>query len=298
MQGPAGPLPVPPPAVPASGPVEVRPGLWFKGEMGQETGTFKDRGAAAMLGVGRALGVDRVAVDSSGNAGRAVAHFGTRLGMEVSVFVPISTSPDVVASIEGLGASVVAVGDRLEAAQAARAYVTSTGAWFASHVYQPAFHHGVKTLAYELAPLQPEAVVVPAGNGTLVLGLWLGFRGLGRVPRLIAVQAERCAPLAGRARRGPTAATGIAIADPPRLTQVRAAVLASGGSFRLAAEADLVPAQQDLARLGFEVSLTSAAVWAGLGQGAGVPAAGGGPVVVVLSGGPAPGSARRGPGES
>jgi threonine synthase len=285
MQGPGGPLPAAPSAAAASPPIEVRPGLWFKGEMAQETGTFKDRGAAAMLGVGRALGVDRVAVDSSGNAARAVAHFGAGLGMRVSVFVPVSTSPSVVESLEALGASVTAVGDRLGAAQAARAHVTSTGEWYASHVYQPAFHHGVKTLAYELAALEPETVVVPAGNGTLVLGMWLGFRELGVMPRLVAVQAERCAPLAGRAPRGPTAATGIAIAVPPRLPQVRAAVLASRGSFLLAPEADLVPAQQDLAHMGFDVSLTSAAVWAGLGRGARLPGGAGGPMVVVLSGG-------------
>jgi threonine synthase len=256
--------------------------------MRQVTGSFKDRGAAAMLGVARELGVDRVVVDSSGNAARAVAHFGSRLGMQVSVFVPSSTSAEVLASLEALGASVMAAGDREGAARAARTHVSSTGAWYASHVYQPAFHHGVKTLAYELAPLEPEVVVVPAGNGTLVLGLWLGFRELGLIPRIVAVQAAQCAPLAGRAPRGPTAATGIAIPVPPRLPQVRAAVLATGGSFRLAAEADLVPAQQDLARMGFEVSLTSAAVWAGLGQGARLPGGVGGPVVVVLSGGPAP----------
>jgi threonine synthase len=286
MPGPAGPLPVAPPTAASSPPIEVRPGLWFKGEMQQETGTFKDRGAAAMLGVGRALGVDRVAADSSGNAARAVAHFGARLGMEVSVFVPASTAPEVVAVLERLGASVVSVGDREGAARAARAHVRATGAWYGSHVYQPAFHHGVKMLAYELASLEPAAVVVPAGNGTLVLGLWLGFRELDQMPRIIAVQAEQCAPLAGRAPRGPTAATGIAIAVPPRLPQVRAAVLASRGSFLLAKEADLVPAQRDLAEMGFDVSLTSAAVWAGLGRGTKVPAGTGGPVVVVLSGGP------------
>jgi threonine synthase len=290
MQGPPGPLPVPALVAPAPAPVEVRPGLWFKGEMGHETGTFKDRGAAAMLGVARALGVDRVAVDSTGNAARAVAYFGSRLGLRVRVFVPVSTAPEVLASLEALGAAVEATGDRQGAAQAARSHVISSGAWYASHVYQPAFHHGVKTLAYELAPLEPEVVVVPAGNGTLVLGLWLGFREVGLMPRIVAVQAAQCAPLAGWAVRGPTAATGIAIAVPPRLPQVRAAVLASGGSFLLAAEADLIPAQQDLAQMGFDVSLTSAAVWAGLGQGARVPSRAGGPVVVVLSGGGGPGA--------
>ena len=109
---------------------------------------------------------------------------------------------------------------------AARATVERTGAWYASHVYRPAFVHGVKTLAFELweqlGGRSPGRVVVPAGNGTLVLGLYLGFRELadrghiGHLPAIVAVQAERCAPLAGRRPAGPTAATGIAIAHPPR----------------------------------------------------------------------------------
>lgn len=263
----------------------------MKSEMGHETGTFKARGASVMLALAASLGVVRVVVDSSGNAGRAAAWFGSRMGMTVSVFVPAGTAPDVVASISEMGASVVAIGDRQGASIAAREQVESKGEWYASHVYQPSFHHGVKTLAFELAAVAPKVVVVPAGNGTLVMGLWLGFRellALGRVelmPRLVAVQSAECAPLAGVAPVGPTAATGIAISHPPRLAQVRAAVAASGGRFLLADETDLEPARDDLARLGFAgVSLTSATVWAALRRGAGVPALGAGPVVVVLSG--------------
>ncbi len=141
--------------------------------------------------------------------------------MAAEVYVPESTSPARVAAVEGLGARVVVVaGDRAAAGEAARAAAEETGAWYASHVYRPEFAHGVKTLAFELHEQldgPPGTVVVPAGNGTLVLGLWLGFRELGaRLPRIVAVQAERCAPLAGLAPTGPTAASGIAIPAPPR----------------------------------------------------------------------------------
>jgi threonine synthase len=267
----------------------------FKSEMFHGTGTFKDRGAEVMVALAATLGVDRVVADSSGNAGRAVAACASGAGLGAEIFVPAGTQLDVIDAIERYGARVFAVGNRAEAEAAARARVTESGAWFASHVYQPAFHHGVKTLAFELyEDLQPDGpgtVIVPAGNGTLVLGLWIGFRELAaigrlpRIPRIVAVQAERCAPLAGLEPRGTTAATGIGIAHPPRAGQVRAAVLATGGRFLVAPEDDLEPARHALEDLGFAgVSISAASVWAALQMGRGVPESGDEPVVVVLSG--------------
>lgn len=94
------------------------------------------------------------------------------------------------------------------------------------------------------------------------------------------MQAERCAPLAGLAPTGPTAASGIAIPAPPRGAEVRAAVLATGGVVVTVPEAALAPAGAELGRLGFAVEPTAAAAWAAL------PALGAGrdPTVVVLTG--------------
>jgi threonine synthase len=297
--------------------VPAGPGLWCKLDQIMPTRSFKDRGAAVMLALAAGLGVEKVVVDSSGNAGRAVAAYAARAGMEAAVFVPEETAAAKRAAIEAYGARVVTVaGDRAAAARAARDAADTGGMWYASHVYRPEFVHGVKTLAFELceqlagvaspaspaSPAGPAAVVVPAGNGTLVLGLWAGFRELvaagraRRVPPIVAVQAENCAPLAGRGPCRPTAATGIAIADPPRGGEVRAAVIASGGRVLTVPEASLEPARLGLARLGIAVEPTSAAVWAARGLGGwptgGWPpsgtgrGAGGGdaPVVLVLTG--------------
>jgi threonine synthase len=252
--------------------VQARPGLSVKLEYVSPTRSFKDRGAVVMISAAADQGVRRVVADSSGNAGTAVAAYAGRAGMQAQVFVPENTPPTRVAAIEGFGARVVTVpGDRARAAAAARAAVERTGAWYASHVYRPAFVHGVKTLAYELWEQlggPPGRVVVPAGNGTLVLGLWLGFRELAagghieRLPAIMAVQAERSAPLAGRRPTGTTAATGIAIADPPRGGEARAAIVASRGGVLTVAEEELEPARRDLARMGLGVEPTAAAAWA------------------------------------
>jgi threonine synthase len=270
--------------------VPVRPGLWCKLDYVTATGSFKDRGAAVMMAVGAELGVGRVAVDSSGNAGRAVAAYAARAGIAAEVFVPSGTPTAKVAAMVASGARVVVVqGDRSAAAAAAHQAVRAGGAWYASHVYRPEFVHGVKTLAFELFEQlggPPATVVVPAGNGTLVQALWLGFRVLAhyghvnRLPAIVAVQAERCAPLAGRSPSGPTAASGIAIASPPRGGEVRAVVLATGGRVVTVPEEALAPGRADLAARGMAVEPTAAAAWAAA-QRFGDTAA---PVVVVLTG--------------
>jgi len=276
--------------------VQMRAGLWCKLDYLMPTGSFKDRGAAVLMSLAADLGVDRVVVDSSGNAGTAIAAYAAQAGIDADVYVPRGAPPDKVAAIESHGARVVEVpGGRAAAAVAAQKAVFTDDRWYASHVFRPAFCHGVKTLAFELweqlGRRPPGTVVAPAGNGTLIIGLWIGFRELAatgridRVPSIVAVQSEACAPLAGRPVTGPTAATGIAIADPPRGQEVRAAVVASGGRVLTVPEAALGPARADLNAAGLTVEITSAAVWAAwrLGEG---PAASAdrGPVVLILSG--------------
>jgi threonine synthase len=278
--------------------VPVRSGVWCKCDYVMPTGSFKDRGTATMLSVAASIGVDHLVTDSSGNAGRSVAAYAARAGMRADVFVPGDTAPAKVAAIEAYGAAVTIGGDREEAAAAARAaagtYGMAAGPWYASHVYRPAFVHGVKTLAFELYEQldrrPPGAVVVPAGNGTLVLGLWIGFRQLqsaGRlsdVPPIIAVQAERCAPLLGHHPGPPTVAPGIAIARPPRLGEVRAAVEASGGKVVAVSEEQITRAGADLAGMGLRVEPTGAVAWAGWSAVPPVSFPSPEPVVVVLTG--------------
>jgi threonine synthase len=273
--------------------VEAEPGVLLKLDHISPTGSFKDRGAAVLVSVAADIGARTVVADSSGNAGKAVAAYAARAGLPAEIYVPSGTPPAKTAAAQASGAEVVVVdGDRAAAATAARARVLDESSFYASHVYQPAFVHGVKTIAYEiweqLGGAAPGTVIVPAGNGTLVQAMWLGFTQLrkagraARPPRIIAVQAERCAPLAGHSPSGEaTAATGIAIAKPPRGGDVRAAVLASGGAVVTVPEEGLETARVDLARKGIAVEITSAAVWAAWRAR---PPAADGPVVIVLTG--------------
>lgn len=278
---------------------EVRPGVFVKADYRQPTGSFKDRGSSVMIGVARDLGVGSVVVDSSGNAGKAAAAHCQAAGLRCQVYVPDGTAPAKVSAMSAFGATVVTVaGGRSAAAEAAQAAVsvTTDAPFYASHVHQPAFHHGVKTIAFELYDqLGPSVahgtVVAPVGNGTLVLGLWLGFGELamlGRIPSppaIVAVQAAGCAPLAGglppaavslSAAGSPpaagslpvagspgTVAAGIAIADPPRAAQIRGAVMATRGRFLTVTDEQILAARAELAGWGHDVEPTGAVAWAG-----------------------------------
>src|SRR6185312_5144218 len=62
--------------------------LWIKDEGRNPTGTFKARGAAVAVTRLRELGVNRLTISSSGNAGDAWAVYCRRAAIEATIFVP------------------------------------------------------------------------------------------------------------------------------------------------------------------------------------------------------------------
>ncbi|MFC8511240.1 pyridoxal-phosphate dependent enzyme [Streptomyces sp. NPDC057411] len=246
--------------------------------------SFKDRGAVMLAELARRLGPETVIADSSGNAGTAVAAYCARAGLDCAVYVPEGTSPKKLEQIRAHGARTVVVpGDREATARAARAAADEPGVFYASHVFNPHFLHGTKTYVYELweeaGGRLPDTLVLPVGNGTLLLGAALAVEELyghglvERRPALVAVQAGAVAPLAAAFHAGaaepaapaavrPTLAEGIAIAAPPRAAQILSAVRASGGTFLTVTEEQIRAAQLDLARRGLYVEPTGVACWA------------------------------------
>jgi threonine synthase len=169
------------------------------------SGSYKDRGAAVLMSKVAELGIERVVEDSSGNAGAAIAAYAAAAGISADIYVPAANSPEKLAQIRSYGARLVPVeGSRSDTAAAAMEAAAEI--YYASHVYNPFFIEGTKTFAYEvweqLGYRAPDAVVLPAGNGTLLLGSYKGFSELKaaglveRVPAHVAVQTAACAPLA------------------------------------------------------------------------------------------------------
>jgi threonine synthase len=248
------------------------------------TGSFKDRGAAALITALHGLGIPRVVEDSSGNAGASLAGYAARVGIACDVCVPASAAGPKLAQMEAYGAKVIEVKGRREyAAQAAWA-AAARGAYYASHVYSPFYLAGIETLAYELweqlGHRAPDGIVLPVGNGTLLLGIQRGFERLyeagliAGLPRLFAVQAAACAPIHQAFRNGreatelassaPTVAGGIAVGQPVRAGQILAAVRATDGAVFSVTEEKILEARNQLARDGFYAEETSAVPMAAL----------------------------------
>ncbi len=255
----------------------------FKVEAALPTGSFKDRGSSVMVSRLAERGVERIVVDSSGNAGASVAAYCARAGIDCLIFAPATASPAKLGQIEAYGASVELVpGPRSASADAARE-AAANGAVYTSHAWSPLFLAGTRTFAFELweqlGRTAPDAVVVPVGSGTLLLGACLGFEDLRaaglaeRVPRVFGVQVDACAPLARAAEtgaaepvdvaQGPSAADGIMIARPPRGREILAAVRRSGGTILAVGEDALWSALAALGGSGLYVEPTSAVAAAG-----------------------------------
>lgn len=165
---------------------------------------------------------------------------------------------------------------------AAQKAVDNESVFYASHVYNPYFFEGTKTYAYEIYEQlkgAPDALIIPVGNGTLLLGAYYGFKELfengliHNIPKIVAIQAKNCAPLvkayqneeksASPVTNKGTLAEGIAIAAPARSKQILEAVLDTNGTFIDIEEDEILNARSKLSEKGFYVEMTSAVNLAG-----------------------------------
>ena len=256
--------------------------IWLKMEQLAPTGSFKDRGASVLISKLKELGVKEIVEDSSGNAGSAIAAYAAAAGIRCHIFVPRQISPAKTQQISAYGADLHMIeGDRQATAEAALQAAQSR--YYASHVWNPFFFQGTKTMAYELCEQNhwsaPDTLILPVGNGSLLLGARTGFRELlaagiiASLPRLIAVQSTAFAPLydafftpsdSSPDLSSTTIAEGIAIAHPPRLRQIIAAIRESGGTVIRVNDIEISEAQDEMAARGLYIEATSAVAIAGL----------------------------------
>ncbi len=257
--------------------------VFFKCEYQNPSASFKDRGEATLVSFLRSRGVTEAVEDSSGNAGASFAAYAARAGIRARVYVPESASGPKREQIASYGAEVVGVpGPRSNAADAVRR-AADAGEVYASHAYMPFNLPGYATCALEIVEQlgqSPAAVIVPAGQGGMLLGMSRGFDALAaagriaKIPAMIGVQAAACAPLTALfdmgmlglsfVTEGATIAEGVRTRSPLRARAVVDAVARSGGRFLAIDEAAILPGRDALARLGFYVEPTSALVWQAL----------------------------------
>ncbi len=184
-------------------------GRWLavKDEGRLPTGSFKARGLAMAVSMAKGFGVDAAVLPTNGNAGAALAAYCVRAGMGASVYCPADTPEINIQETEIHGVQVHRIDGyiddcgKLAAAEAAR-----TGAFPMATLREPYRIEGKKTMGLELAEqlgwTLPDVIFYPTGGGTGLIGMWKAFGELEAVglisgvkPRMVAVQAEGCAPM-------------------------------------------------------------------------------------------------------
>ena len=259
--------------------IDYKDNIKLKVDYAMPTLSFKDRGAVAVIGLCRQLGVKSVIQDSSGNAGNSIAAYAARCNIDCEIFVPKGTSPKKISMIESHGAKVNIVdGNRDATAKACRDKAFKGDSFYASHVYNPFFYQGTKTYIYEVWEQLgriPDNLIIPLGNGTLFIGAIIALKELiesniiDKMPKILAVQSERCAPIykGFKAKsKSPlkvtpidTLAEGIAIGEPMRGAEIMEYIYKYDVEVIQASEEGILAAQSELAKEGFFVETTTAA---------------------------------------
>jgi threonine synthase len=180
--------------------------LYVKDESQNPTASFKSRGMSVAVTCARRLGAAALVAPSAGNAGGALAAYGARAGLPVTVFLPRDTPAILIEECETYGADVHLVDGLIDdAGRRAAEFASQTGAFNMATLREPYRIEGKKTMAYELVEQlgrPPAAIVYPTGGGTGLIGMWKAFDELERCgwigpqrPQMISVQAEGCAPI-------------------------------------------------------------------------------------------------------
>ena len=178
-----------------------------KDESRLPTGSFKARGLALAVSMAKELGLRRVAMPTNGNAGAALAAYGSRAGLETYVFCPADTPEVNVREIALQGANVWRVDGLINDCGRIVAEGEEPMGWFdMATLKEPYRLEGKKTMGLELAEQlgwdTPDVIFYPTGGGTGLIGMWKVFAELEKLgwlgdkrPRMVAVQSTGCAPI-------------------------------------------------------------------------------------------------------
>ncbi|MBN9885799.1 hydroxyectoine utilization dehydratase EutB [Salipiger abyssi] len=267
--------------------------VWLKCEHHQETGAFKLRGAAnAVARLGEVAGVTTA---STGNHGRALAFAARQAGLPAVICVSRLVPENKRAAITALGAEArVSGASQDEAFDEARRLEREEGFALIPPFDHPDIIAGQGTLGLEILDQLPGAatLAIPLSGGGLLAGVALAAKALRPEIRIIGISMERGAAMAASLSAGHPVeveevetladSLGGGIGRDNRLTFALCRDLMDG--LILLSEAEIAAGIRHLAREDGETVEGAAAVGAGAVL-AGKLRAGGGQLVLVLSGG-------------
>ena len=245
--------------------------FYIKDEGQNPTNSFKARGLSAAVSMAKALGVRTIALPTAGNAGGAAAAYAAHAGLECVIAMPVDTPAAIILECRAFGATVHLIDGLISDCGAFIAERAPREGWFeVSTLKEPYRIEGKKTMGYELWEdfngTLPDVIVYPTGGGVGLIGMWKAFEELETMrlidrkrPRMIAAQADGCAPIvrafeqhasvSEKWENAATVAAGLRVPKPLGDFLILEDIYASGGEAVAVSDDALMSACRDMARL-------------------------------------------------
>jgi len=181
--------------------------LYVKDEGLNPTGSFKARGMTTAVTRAKQLGAKALAAPTAGNAGGALAAYAAAAGLPAVIVMPADTPSANVMECQAFGAKVVKLNGLIsDCGKYVAEHKDSEGWYDVSTLKEPYRVEGKKTMGYELweqfERKLPDVILYPTGGGVGLIGMCKAFDEMQKMgwigserPRMVAVQAEGCAPI-------------------------------------------------------------------------------------------------------
>ncbi len=182
--------------------------IFLKEESSNPTGSFKARGLSAAVSKAKELGINRFVIPTAGNAGGALAAYTARAELAALIYMPKSSPLSNILESRIMGAEVELVEGLINLAGIFAEQKSVAEGWFNMSTFKEPYRiEGKKTMGYEIAEgfnwKLPDVIIYPTGGGTGLIGMWkaflemktLGWLESDKLPRMVAVQSEGCAPV-------------------------------------------------------------------------------------------------------
>jgi threonine synthase len=234
--------------------------LYFKLEMVNPTGSFKDRGMVMAVAKAIEEGARAVLCASTGNTSASAAAYAAHCGLAAYVFLPKGgAASGKLAQSVAYGAQVVAIqGTFDDCLRLAREFTSKHPVALVNSVNAYRIQ-GQKTAAFEVVDAlgdAPDNLFVPVGNAGNITAYWAGFKEYAenhlssRLPRMMGFQAAGAAPIVldHIVENPETIASAIRIGNPASWRQAVTARDESQGAIDSVTDDEIMEAYKRMAR--------------------------------------------------
>ncbi|NJE00088.1 pyridoxal-phosphate dependent enzyme [Thermococcus sp. LS1] len=247
--------------------------VFIKDETRNPTGSFRDRLITVAVSYGLPHAENGFVVASNGNAAASLAAYAARAGKEAYTVVPKLIEKCKLTQIAAFGAKIIRYGESVdEGISYAEGLAEGKGLYNVTPESNLIGLEGQKTVAFELwEELNPTHVIVPTGSGSNLYSIYKGFRELleigaiDEMPKLIAVQTERCSPIASEVlgvepKAEPTKALALYVKNPLTKELALEAIRETDGTAVLVGEDELDLGERLLAKEGIFAEYASVVI--------------------------------------